>query len=328
MLTSCARSNERESQAFEPDSARVALSTLANLLETDFVYPDKGKAYATLLREGVASGKYLRAQSHRELARRVTTDLQALSPEGHLRLVAPGETNQAGPNADVPHAGQGAMNAKWLAPGVGYMSLHGFSGDSAQFQRLMTRLRVVLDTFATAKTLIVDARYYIGGALEETDVMASYFFAEPATLLEFDVRLDIERRGVSPLVESERLRRIDAPEGIVRRRQIVVPGPASALRTARIYVLTSKRTASGGEGFALAMKRSGRATLIGEVTAGAGHFGRTRSLGGGYSAFIPIGRPFDPTTGKGWELVGVEPHVRVPAEQALDEALRLAAATR
>ena len=60
------------------------------------------------------------------------------------------------------------------------------------------------------------------------------------------------------------------------------------------------------------------------MTGGAGHFGRTQSLGGGYRAFVPVGRPFDPTTGKGWELVGVEPHVRVPADSALAEALRLA----
>jgi C-terminal processing protease CtpA/Prc len=121
---------------------------------------------------------------------------------------------------------------------------------------------------------------------------------------------------------------VQAPEGIVRRRRIGMPGLATALRSARLFVLTSERTASGGEGFALAMKRSGRATPVGEVKAGAERFGRTQSLGGGYRAFIPVDQPFDPATGKGWELVGVERRVRVPSDKALEEAARLAGLTR
>jgi C-terminal processing protease CtpA/Prc len=41
-------------------------------------------------------------------------------------------------------------------------------------------------------------------------------------------------------------------------------------------------------------------------------------------AFIPVGRTFDPDTGKDWEGVGVLPDVEVPADQALDTALKLA----
>jgi C-terminal processing protease CtpA/Prc len=42
-------------------------------------------------------------------------------------------------------------------------------------------------------------------------------------------------------------------------------------------------------------------------------------------AFIPVGRTFDPDTGKDWEGTGIEPDVKVPADQALDTALRLIA---
>ena len=44
----------------------------------------------------------------------------------------------------------------------------------------------------------------------------------------------------------------------------------------------------------------------------------------GYSAFIPTGRTFDPDTGEGWEGVGVKPDIVVTADNALDEALKLA----
>jgi C-terminal processing protease CtpA/Prc len=75
---------------------------------------------------------------------------------------------------------------------------------------------------------------------------------------------------------------------------------------------------------ALALKRTHRATLIGETTRGAGNFGYPLSLGHGYSAFIPFGRTFDPDTNEGWEGVGVAPDAAVAADQALDEALKRA----
>src|SRR5436305_11847446 len=43
---------------------------------------------------------------------------------------------------------------------------------------------------------------------------------------------------------------------------------------------------------------------------------------GGYAAFIPVGRTFDPDNNWDWEGVGVAPDVAAPADQALDEALR------
>jgi DNA-binding protein H-NS len=45
-----------------------------------------------------------------------------------------------------------------------------------------------------------------------------------------------------------------------------------------------------------------------------------------FMAFIPVGRTYDPDTGEGWQGVGVTPDVAVLADQALDEALRRAAA--
>ena len=47
-------------------------------------------------------------------------------------------------------------------------------------------------------------------------------------------------------------------------------------------------------------------------------------MGEGYAAFIPAGRTFDPDTGKSWEGTGVAPDIAVPADAALDEALRRA----
>lgn len=314
---------QQQSDAFDPVEAHKAIEKLAKLLEEDFIYPEIGKAYAKMLRDKVASNAYAKFKTTVDFANAVTADLQAVHPEGHLRLQPPG-INASGNTMVTPDI-NGVGKAGWIAPDVAYISLHGFTGNSEEYNRLLTRLQTVLDDLSTAKTLIIDARPHLGGALQEMDIMFSSFFDKPTTLVLMDTRLDVEKRGGSPLIEGETLKRITAPEGIVRRAHQAVPSDKkTALRKAQIFLLTSKKTASAGEHLSLALKRTKRATLIGETTAGAGHFGRTTSLGGGYRAFIPVGRTFDPDTEKGWEQTGVEPHVKVAAEQAFDEALKRA----
>ena len=86
-------------------------------------------------------------------------------------------------------------------------------------------------------------------------------------------------------------------------------------------MLTSGATGSAAEHLTLALKRTGRATIVGETTAGAGHYGGMRPIGDHFAAFIPVGRTFDPDTGDDWEGDGVAPDVSVPAAAALTEAL-------
>jgi C-terminal processing protease CtpA/Prc len=72
----------------------------------------------------------------------------------------------------------------------------------------------------------------------------------------------------------------------------------------------------------LVLKRTKRATLIGEKTRGAGHYVTLAPVGSRLTALVPVGRAFDPDTGWDWEGVGVTPDISVPADAALDEALK------
>ncbi len=103
----------------------------------------------------------------------------------------------------------------------------------------------------------------------------------------------------------------------------VKPHPSERrLFDAKVYVLTSGYTASAAEAFAFGLKTTGRATLIGANTGGAGHFAPPgQRVNDRFGAFVPIGRTYDPRTGKGWEGTGVAPHIKVAAEKALVEAL-------
>jgi len=298
------------------------VSRLATTLEENFVFPEVGRRYAQALRTKAAAGGY--ANLADAFAETVTADLQAIHPDRHLRLGPTGARPNAGPGPRrvmrMPDASESIRESGWIADGVAYIDLTLFPGDPA----VVERIRAFMETHKEARAIIFDIRGHRGGGLAEMDVIFSYLFARETLLVGMDTRLAAERAGGNPLGELSTLRRADAPDGIVRRMHYALPGGAATpLREARVFLLTSRRSGSAAEHFALSLKRTHRATLIGETTAGAGHYGRMVDFGG-YAAFIPVGRTFDPDNDWDWEGVGVPPDVAIPADQALDEALRRA----
>lgn len=86
-------------------------------------------------------------------------------------------------------------------------------------------------------------------------------------------------------------------------------------------MLTSRRTFSAGEGFAYQLKHLDRATIVGEITAGGTHPTRSQEIPDtGVVIRLPYGRAVNPITGTNWEGTGVEPHLQVPRDQALERA--------
>jgi C-terminal processing protease CtpA/Prc len=97
--------------------------------------------------------------------------------------------------------------------------------------------------------------------------------------------------------------------------------PVSPLADARVFALTG-RTGSACEHLAQALKQTGRATLVGGVTGGAGHYGGERVFGAGrFQVFLPVGNSYAPGA-ESWEGVGVVPDRAVPVEEALSAVLR------
>lgn len=315
--------------------ARAAAADLARTLEENYVFPEIGRKYAAALREKAGSGAYDALGTAGAFAERVTADLRAVSPDNHLRLhVAklppPGSgpisiRRPAVPASAAAAAGgpprrprQAIEEARWLAPGIAYIRFTQFPRDEA-----VTRAaEAFMAAHADARALIFDIRTHGGGGLDQMDAIFPYLFARPTALVTMDTRAAVERANGSPLGDSPTLTREPAGDDIVRRVHRAVPHASETrLFDAKVFVLTSGFTASAAEHFALAMKRTGRATLIGAPTGGAGHYGGLRPVGSRFAAFVPVGRTYDPDTGQGWEGDGVAPHVAVPAERALAEAL-------
>jgi hypothetical protein len=113
-----------------------------------------------------------------------------------------------------------------------------------------------------------------------------------------------------------------AGDSVVRYTMANVPG--SKRPDIPVFILTSRGTASAGEDFTFVLHNLGRATVVGERTAGAGHNNAFLASGHGFVLSLSYTRVMDPKTGKEWERVGVEPDVAVAPEHALETAHALA----
>lgn len=66
-----------------------------------------------------------------------------------------------------------------------------------------------------------------------------------------------------------------------------------------------------------------RATIVGEVTAGGAHVGIYHPIDDHYGVAIPESRSVNPYSTVDWEGVGVIPDIKVPADVALQTALKI-----
>ena len=303
---------------YDAAEAKKAVAKLADEIEKTFVFPDVAKRYSAALRAKLAAGGYDGLNDRAALARAVTADLQAVAPDGHLAMFP-----FNGPPPRPPAAQGGTKSpppepmeqAEMIAPGIAFVRFNGFYGQPETLKAFTE----FLDRNAGAKTLIIDARTHRGGGLEEMDILFPRIFAKAQPVMVMDTRASVaEAEGPLPY---RSLVKVGAPADLARSEHRVTPiSPKSPWARAKIYYLTSGRTGSAAEHLASVLKNTGRGTLIGEVTAGAGHYGGEVELPGGYGAFIPFGRSYFPG-GDGWEGTGVAPDVQVTPAKALVQAL-------
>jgi C-terminal processing protease CtpA/Prc len=152
-----------------------------------------------------------------------------------------------------------------------------------------------------AKALIFDLRQNRGGGPEMVRLLSTYLFDQRTHLV------------------SSFMRGMPAP----RERWTLDQVRGRRFSQVPVYLLTSRRTISAAESFAFGLRINRKVTIVGEPTAGGGHFGEFVDLPDGFRMFLPRGRTYDPRTNEGWEATGLPPDVPVPAARALAKALEL-----
>jgi len=306
--------------AIEQGEGRAVALKLADSLISSFTYREQAEDYAAMLRRNAAAGRY-DSGTRDELAKLLTDDLQAVHKDGHLHVMLakpPADRSGAhqGPPANFPPLVQAA---KTIAPGIGYIRFTAFFGTPEEVAQVNKWLAENRD----AKTLIFDLRNHHGGGLDEQDAIFSYIFAKRTPLVKMALSKTVFEQRNSPLQGGKTLQFVQEGDRMVGTH-VALPGEDTPLRKAKIYLLVSNRTASAAEHFSLAMKSTGRGTLIGEATAGANHFGGPAPLNDHFAVWMPVGRTYDIKTGKDWEGDGVAPDLAVDPKQALVVALEKA----
>ena len=146
-----------------------------------------------------------------------------------------------------------------------------------------------------ADALIFDLRRNGGGG-DMAGYLLSYFL--PPEVIIGELRSRTARREIRTLARLGGSRRLEVP----------------------LFVLLSGQSASAAEAFAYSLQSQGRATIIGERSAGAANPGLMFDVGQGFVILVPLDTPVDAVTGTNWEGVGVRPDLETESERALKQA--------
>lgn len=183
-----------------------------------------------------------------------------------------------------------------LPHSVGYVKLNGFA-DATACRETTGRTMASLNH---ADALIIDLRDNGGGFGETALQIAGYLFDRPTYMYDPRPNSPVPARTASPIAGNKL---IDKP----------------------VYVLTSSRTQSAAEYFVYNLKMLKRATVVGETTAGRQHSGAFHRINDHFGMGIQEAAPPDnPYPVKGWEVIGIEPDVKVSRTEAFDAARKLA----
>ena len=246
--------------------------------------------------DGIANGNGLAAT--------LTRQLRSSTGDMHLDVVYSVAPLPAAPVAPSPEdlaryrqtllAQNCAIEDAKVLPGpIGYLKINAFPDPSicgSQFRSAITSLD-------RSRALIVDLRDNGGGDPAMVALVSGYLFSRPQPWY--------NPREAAPST-------------------LAAPVSGSQLGDKPVYILTSKLTISGAEQFAYNLKMLHRATLVGEITAGAVHAGTFHRIDGHFGIGIPEFRIVNPYSGRDWQSVGVRPDIPVPAADALAIAQELA----
>jgi retinol-binding protein 3 len=318
--------------AFDGARARELAESAAGAIDSMYVDAAVGRKIAARIRERAAAGAYDGAGTLSSLADVLTRDLQEFGNDRHLMVrfdpafsggprirrgaaeKGKGESEPLSPRGDGrpirivrgpgPGPGDSAetdarrranfgfRSVERLDGNVGLVDIRGLHPLASSKETAASAMAFVANTDA----VILDLRDCPGGSPDTVSFLASYFFGP-------------ERR--------ELYSRYDRVTGETTTERTAEELPGRRMPDTDLWILVGPSTASAGESLAYLLQQFGRATVVGERTAGAGHNNVLLPIGDGLVLSVSVGRPIHPRTGKGWEGEGVKPDVGVPAGTAL-----------
>lgn len=288
--------------------ARVIDGAIRNLNEY-YVYPETAKKMAEAVRTRQKKGEYDSVDDAETFAQKLTDDFEDVSHDRHLRVgfvprVLPKDEPKHDPEAearfreDMVRENCFFEKAERLEQNIGYLKFNGFADPEICGATAIAAMNFL----GNVDAIIFDLRENGGGEPAMVALISTYLFDEATHLNDLYNRKEdtTTQYWTLPFVPGKRL-------------------------TAKpVFVLTSRSTFSGAEEFTYNLKNLKRATIIGETTGGGAHPVDGHRIDDHFMIGVPFARAVNPISKTNWEGTGVEPDVKVPAEQALDVAKKMA----
>ncbi len=293
------------------EARRGVVGKLAESLREVYVFAEEAEAMAAHVEGRLEAGAYEEAAPER-LTALLTADLRGVRDDRHLRVfVLPPEAREHEDDLDEARRryeerawreNYGFRLAQVLDGNVGYLELEKFADPAVAGDAAAAAMALL----AHSEALIIDLRHNLGGSPFMVQLLASYLLEpSPTHLVDQVVRM----------------------HGTTRQIHSLPWLPGKRLAEVPVYLLISAKTFSAAEGFTYLLQSLGRATVVGERSAGGAHPVKVVALGHGLAAAIPFARAVNPITGTNWEGTGVAPDLETPADAAFGAAYRAALET-
>ncbi len=242
-------------QSGPPDKNEIStiIDTCVTAFRTHYVYPEKVSEIKSHIQKSQEDGKYEDLHNLKSLTKQLRSDFRAATNDRHIWIdimdnlpVIDSDVSDQIKMDQLEKENFGFGEIENLTESVVCLKLNGFK-DLKYARKTATE---VMQKLGNYDIIIIDLRENHGGHSNMVHFISSYFFAEQTQLnsLYFRERDSLATAWTDPEIAKSKL--VDN----------------------KLFLLTSKNTASAAESFAYTMKNYERATIVGESTRGAGHW--------------------------------------------------------
>jgi hypothetical protein len=275
--------------SLEAAARNQILGQVATFIRDNYDDPEAGEALADSILAQLEQGGFDSATDERSLVAQVMAVIRIWSRDQHFIFRIRGADDDSSRERS-PH---GLRTTKMLEHGIAYLEFDGFPGDGAS----VNAVEKAMAELPEPRAIIFDIRDNNGGGADMVVLLCSQLLEEDNLLYTYR-----GRSGDSGEV------RVSQPE-----RHFGLSTP--------VLLLTSGSTLSAAEAFGYILQDYGRATLVGERTAGMANPSRTFSVGEEFELVVPFLLMRYGKSGGTHAGPGLEPDIIVSADSALDVAL-------
>lgn len=293
----------------EKQEKTMVIDSIAKLVKKYYVSLDEGEKMANVILQKNASGGYDSITNPHRLANQLTADLRSVNGDLHMSVhhkKISKQTKTKEPSTYIDKKGiwsnYGFQEMNVLDGNIGYLKISHFT-NWKNFKATKKVITSSINSLKNTDALIIDVRNNTGGVEDVVAYLISYFYdGDSIHLSDYYYRYADKRYGVYTTVDI----------------------PGTKLPSIPLYVLVNSRTASAGESLAYMLKHLGRATIIGETTAGAGNGAMSHRVSDQFEVTISSETTINAITKTSFEKTGVIPNIKTESDYSLTKGYQLA----